>query len=192
MQADSSVHWKPRPVFFWEKQSLVITNPVSLTCVLEFEKVVGLPSGETHLAVIISSVAIVVVQTAKFVDRVVWWSHDFSQCCFHGLHVSFWSCRVIPQRFSRPMEYRLYLELLKRHGFSFHYQMKAANFRKWVPPWILPVVSMRSMYQSVISNENLSHKCSDRYDFNIVHNNIKNEFQFKVFVIIIIKRVIPV
>ncbi|XP_039793952.1 mediator of RNA polymerase II transcription subunit 33A-like [Panicum virgatum] len=40
------------------------------------------------------------------------------------------STRVIPQRFSRPMEYRLYLELLKRHGFSFHYQMKAANFRK--------------------------------------------------------------
>ncbi|CAN6197275.1 unnamed protein product [Urochloa humidicola] len=40
------------------------------------------------------------------------------------------STRVIPHRFSRPMEYRLYLELLKRHGFNFHYQMKAANFRK--------------------------------------------------------------
>ncbi|KAF8731892.1 hypothetical protein HU200_015837 [Digitaria exilis] len=40
------------------------------------------------------------------------------------------STRVIPHRFSRPMDYRLYLELLKRHGFNFHYQMKAANFRK--------------------------------------------------------------
>ncbi|CAD6220630.1 unnamed protein product [Miscanthus lutarioriparius] len=40
------------------------------------------------------------------------------------------STRVIPHRFSRPMEYRLYLELLKRHGFNFHHQMKAANFRK--------------------------------------------------------------
>ena len=70
MQADSSVHWKPRPVFR-EKQSLVITNPVSLTYVLEFENVARLPSGKTHLAVIILSVAIVVVQTAKFVDRVV-------------------------------------------------------------------------------------------------------------------------
>ncbi|KAJ1288615.1 hypothetical protein BS78_02G101500 [Paspalum vaginatum] len=46
------------------------------------------------------------------------------------LCVLLWSCRVIPHRFSRPMEYRLYLELLKRHGFSFHYQMKAANFTK--------------------------------------------------------------
>jgi hypothetical protein len=44
------------------------------------------------------------------------------------------SCRVIPHRFSRPMEYRLYMELLKRHGFNFHYQMKAANFRKCVLP----------------------------------------------------------
>nr|CAB3452351.1 unnamed protein product [Digitaria exilis] len=40
------------------------------------------------------------------------------------------STRIIPHRFSRPMDYRLYLELLKRHGFNFHYQMKAANFRK--------------------------------------------------------------
>ncbi|WVZ62432.1 LOW QUALITY PROTEIN: hypothetical protein U9M48_012186 [Paspalum notatum var. saurae] len=40
------------------------------------------------------------------------------------------STRVIPHRFSRPMEYRLYLELLKRHGFRFHYQIKAPNFRK--------------------------------------------------------------
>lgn len=49
-------------------------------------------------------------------------------------YVFFWSCRVIPHRFSRPMEYRLYLELLKRHGFNFHFQMKAANFRKYAFP----------------------------------------------------------
>ncbi|KAL6639546.1 hypothetical protein ACP70R_023276 [Stipagrostis hirtigluma subsp. patula] len=40
------------------------------------------------------------------------------------------STRVITQRFSRPTAYRLYLELLRRHGFNFRHQMKASNFRK--------------------------------------------------------------
>ncbi|XP_062187025.1 mediator of RNA polymerase II transcription subunit 33A-like isoform X1 [Phragmites australis] len=40
------------------------------------------------------------------------------------------STRVIPHRFSRPTAYRLYLELLRRHGFNFRYQMKASNFTK--------------------------------------------------------------
>uniref|UniRef100_A0A0D9WWS8 Mediator of RNA polymerase II transcription subunit 33A n=1 Tax=Leersia perrieri TaxID=77586 RepID=A0A0D9WWS8_9ORYZ len=40
------------------------------------------------------------------------------------------STRVIPQRFTKPTAYRLYLELLRRHGFNFSFQMKAANFKK--------------------------------------------------------------
>ncbi|XP_071682367.1 mediator of RNA polymerase II transcription subunit 33A isoform X2 [Lolium perenne] len=40
------------------------------------------------------------------------------------------SSRVIPQRAARPTVYRLYLELLRRHGFKFCFQMKAANFKK--------------------------------------------------------------
>uniref|UniRef100_A0A0E0AH84 Mediator of RNA polymerase II transcription subunit 33A n=1 Tax=Oryza glumipatula TaxID=40148 RepID=A0A0E0AH84_9ORYZ len=40
------------------------------------------------------------------------------------------STRVIPHRFTRPTAYRLYLELLRRHGFNFAFQMKAANFKK--------------------------------------------------------------
>ncbi|XP_062188994.1 mediator of RNA polymerase II transcription subunit 33A-like [Phragmites australis] len=47
-----------------------------------------------------------------------------------SLLVALLSTRVISHRFSRPMAYRLYLELLRRHGFNFRYQMKASNFRK--------------------------------------------------------------
>ncbi|GJN24886.1 hypothetical protein PR202_gb12657 [Eleusine coracana subsp. coracana] len=47
-----------------------------------------------------------------------------------ALLIALLSTSIIPQRFSRPTAYRLYLELLRRHGFNFHYQMKASNFRK--------------------------------------------------------------
>uniref|UniRef100_A0ACD6AK03 Uncharacterized protein n=1 Tax=Avena sativa TaxID=4498 RepID=A0ACD6AK03_AVESA len=40
------------------------------------------------------------------------------------------SSRVIPQRVARPTVYRLYLELLRRHGFKLCFQMKAGNFKK--------------------------------------------------------------
>ncbi|XP_044965855.1 mediator of RNA polymerase II transcription subunit 33A isoform X2 [Hordeum vulgare subsp. vulgare] len=40
------------------------------------------------------------------------------------------SSRVIPQRVARPTAYRLYLELLRRHGFKLCFQMKAANSNK--------------------------------------------------------------
>ncbi|KAJ4809038.1 Mediator of RNA polymerase II transcription subunit 33A [Rhynchospora pubera] len=40
------------------------------------------------------------------------------------------SVRIIPNRSLRPSAYRLYLELLLRHGFSFPTEMKGPNFRR--------------------------------------------------------------
>nr|ACG26559.1 hypothetical protein [Zea mays] len=71
------------------------------------------------------------------------------------------STRVIPHRLSRPMEYRLYLELLKRHGFNFHHQMKAANFRKCAFPLSdCSLYFLNTMLKSVVWNENQSNRCS--------------------------------
>ncbi|GJN09910.1 hypothetical protein PR202_ga27964 [Eleusine coracana subsp. coracana] len=71
-----------------------------------------------------------VVHPKKFRGKFTQNTVRFSQCCFCGLNLWRSPCRVIPQRFSRPTAYRLYLELLRRHGFNFHYQMKASNFKK--------------------------------------------------------------
>ncbi|PWZ38467.1 Mediator of RNA polymerase II transcription subunit 33B [Zea mays] len=73
----------------------------------------------------------------------------------YGLHLFFGSCRVIPHRLSRPMEYRLYLELLKRHGFNFHHQMKAANFRKCA----FPSLTAPCIFLTLCSSQCLSNVC---------------------------------
>ncbi|KAJ3693747.1 hypothetical protein LUZ60_009227 [Juncus effusus] len=46
------------------------------------------------------------------------------------LFFSLLSVRIIPNRVLRPSSYRLYLELLLRHGFSFSSEIKAPNFKR--------------------------------------------------------------